>query len=53
MAAQEWQHEKRNAFMVPLAGAAALADCELFKKPAVRGGRFINRGNLKFVIEVL
>jgi hypothetical protein len=36
MAAEERQHEKWNAVMVQAAGAAALADCELPEKPAIK-----------------
>jgi hypothetical protein len=36
MAAEERQHEKRNALMVKAAGAAKMADCELSEKPAIR-----------------
>jgi hypothetical protein len=35
MAAQERQHEERNAIVVATAGAAAVADCELSQELAV------------------
>src|SRR6478609_26392 len=35
MAAEEWQHEKRNAVMVQVAGAAKMADCGLLEKSAI------------------
>jgi hypothetical protein len=38
MAAEKRQHEERDAFMVTLAGATTLADCELLEKFAVIAG---------------
>jgi hypothetical protein len=35
MAAEERQHEKRNALMVKAAGAAKMADCGFLEKPAI------------------
>jgi hypothetical protein len=36
MAAEERQHEKRDAIMVKATGAATLADCGFPEKPAIR-----------------
>jgi hypothetical protein len=48
MAAEKRQHEERNAIMVQVAGAAALAGCGFPEKPAIKAFFHKARGNPKY-----
>jgi hypothetical protein len=50
VAAEEWQHEKRNALMVKIARAAALADCGFPEKPAIKS--LITKDTRNFFSEI-